>query len=281
THFVPRRHKDVFSVRVPKDFGDATLVWKLNAHGQAQQVVATLKPVWQIDRLRTTRGGNSEKVSSNLPPVVTLSTTGQTAGSATLALSATDDGLPKRRGETVGMTALWAKYRGPGDVTFSETQSKLADGRATTTATFSEPGEYILQAVVDDGSGESAGNFGYHCCWTNVQVKVMAKGAPVVSRRSQVDSPAAPTFAKDIAPIFQKSCQTCHHQGTSAPMSLVTYDEVRPWARSIRQRVASRDMPPWHLDKTVGIRHYKNDRSLNDDEIATVVRWVDSGAPQG
>ena len=59
------------------------------------------------------------------------------------------------------------------------------------------------------------------------------------------------------------------------------YDEVRPWARSIRQRVANRDMPPWHLDKTVGIRHYKNDRSLNDDEIATITRWVDSGAPQG
>ena len=64
-------------------------------------------------------------------------------------------------------------------------------------------------------------------------------------------------------------------------MSLVSYDEVRPWARSIRQRVANREMPPWHLDKTVGIRHYKNDRSLSDDEIATVVRWVDAGAPQG
>src|SRR5438128_11899489 len=85
THFVPRRHKDVFSVRVPKDFGDQTLVWKLNAHGQAQQVVATLKPVWQIDRLRTTRGGNSENVSSNLPPVVTLSTASQAGATATFA----------------------------------------------------------------------------------------------------------------------------------------------------------------------------------------------------
>src|SRR5580765_682383 len=80
THFVPRRHKDVFSVKVPKDFGDNTLIWKLNAHGQAQQVVATLKPVWQIDRLRTTRGGNSENVSSNLPPVVEVK-----AADATLA----------------------------------------------------------------------------------------------------------------------------------------------------------------------------------------------------
>src|SRR2546430_4232108 len=96
THFVTRRHKDVFKVTVPKDFGDQTLVWKLNAHGQAQQVVATLKPVWQIDRLRTTRGGNSEKVSSNLPPDVTLTTTSHTDMAATLAVSATDDGLPKR-----------------------------------------------------------------------------------------------------------------------------------------------------------------------------------------
>ncbi len=89
------------------------------------------------------------------------------------------------------------------------------------------------------------------------------------------------TFTKDIAPIFQKSCQGCHHVGTSAPMSLVTYNEARPWAKSIKERVATRDMPPWHLDKTVGIRKYKNDRSLSDAEIATVVRWVDAGAPQG
>jgi hypothetical protein len=89
------------------------------------------------------------------------------------------------------------------------------------------------------------------------------------------------TFTKDIAPIFQRSCQSCHHAGTSAPMPLETYAEARPWAKSIKERVTRRDMPPWHLDKTVGIRHYKNDRSLSDAEIAMVARWVDSGAPQG
>jgi hypothetical protein len=89
------------------------------------------------------------------------------------------------------------------------------------------------------------------------------------------------TFTKDVAPIFERSCQSCHHAGTSAPMSLETYEQARPWARSIKNRVAQRDMPPWHLDKTVGIRHYKNDRSLTDDEIATIVKWVDEGAPQG
>ena len=89
------------------------------------------------------------------------------------------------------------------------------------------------------------------------------------------------TFAKDVAPIFERSCQSCHHEGTSAPMPLVTYEQARPWAKSIKARVAQRDMPPWHLDKTVGIRHNKNDRSLTDEEIATIVKWVDAGAPQG
>jgi len=97
----------------------------------------------------------------------------------------------------------------------------------------------------------------------------------------KTDSARQVTFSKDVAPIFQKSCQSCHHEGTSAPMSLMTYAETRPWARSIKERVVRRDMPPWHLDKTVGIRQYKNDRSLSDDEIATIARWVDNGAPQG
>jgi len=281
THFIPRRHKDVFKVTVPKEFGDKTLVWKLNAHGQSQQVVATLKPVWQIDRLRTTRGGNSERISSNLPPEVNVLVSNKTDTTASLTVLAKDDGLPLRRGQPIGMTVLWAKYRGPGTVSFTDTQIKLVDGRATTTATFSEPGEYILQSVVDDGSGESAGNFGYHCCWTNTQARVVVKGGARPSNSLPAAVAGAPTFSKDIAPIFQKNCQTCHHQGTSAPMSLVRYEDVRPWARSIRQRVAARDMPPWHLDKTVGVRKYKNDRSLSDDEIATIVKWVDTGAPQG
>ncbi len=91
----------------------------------------------------------------------------------------------------------------------------------------------------------------------------------------------APTFAKDVAPILQRSCQTCHRVGQLAPMSLVTYEEVRPWARAIRARVVAREMPPWHLDKTIGIQQFKNDRSLSDEEIATIARWVDNGAPLG
>ena len=64
-------------------------------------------------------------------------------------------------------------------------------------------------------------------------------------------------------------------------MSLVTFAEARPWARSIKARVADRQMPPWQIDKTVGIQKFKNDRSLTDEQIETIVRWVDAGAPQG
>src|ERR1700679_2161220 len=67
------------------------------------------------------------------------------------------------------------------------------------------------------------------------------------------------TFAKDIAPIFQEKCQDCHRKGAMAPMSLITYEEARPWAKSIRQRVVTKQMPPWHIDQTVGVRHFKND----------------------
>src|SRR5262249_18587204 len=192
-------------------------------------------------------------------------------GELTLAVSATDDGLPKRRGEPVGMTVMWQKYRGPGAVTFTEPQASLPGGKSSTVVTFTEPGDYVLQAVVDDGSGRASGNFGYHCCWTNVQVQVTVKGQAHASATSTSAAPI--TFAKDIVPIFQAKCQACHHPGTSAPMSLMTYDEVRPWARAIQQRVASRAMPPWHLDKTVGIRQDKNDRSLTDAEISNVVAW--------
>ena len=90
-----------------------------------------------------------------------------------------------------------------------------------------------------------------------------------------------PTFAKDVAPIFQEKCQNCHRQGAMAPMSLVTYEEVRPWAKSIRQRVATRQMPPWHLDPTVGIQKFANDISLSSSQISTITRWVDAGAPLG
>ena len=90
-----------------------------------------------------------------------------------------------------------------------------------------------------------------------------------------------PTFTRDIAPIFQEKCEVCHRPGNIGPMSLVTYEEVRPWVRSIKTRVAGQEMPPWHLDKGVGIQKFINDRSLSETQIETIVRWVDAAAPRG
>ena len=98
---------------------------------------------------------------------------------------------------------------------------------------------------------------------------------------AQAASPQEPTFASDVAPILYRSCVKCHRTGQIAPMSLISYQEVRPWARSIRNKVETRAMPPWHLDRRIGIQDFKNDPSLSDTEIATILRWVDSGAPQG
>ncbi len=89
------------------------------------------------------------------------------------------------------------------------------------------------------------------------------------------------TFTRDVAPILQASCQECHHAGAMAPMSLVSYEETRPWAKSIKQRVVTRQMPPWHIDMTVGVTQFKNDMSLTQKQIDTIVQWVDSGAPMG
>jgi len=93
--------------------------------------------------------------------------------------------------------------------------------------------------------------------------------------------PNQPTFAKDVAPILQKTCQTCHRPGNIAPMSLLTYQDVRPWARAIKQQVVQRNMPPWYIDRAVGINKFKNDPSLSDREIETISKWVDAGAILG
>ena len=107
---------------------------------------------------------------------------------------------------------------------------------------------------------------------------VLAFTAPALA----ADTPAKPaTFSRDVAPILQAKCQECHQPNSIAPMSLITYQEVRPWARSIKERVATRQMPPWHIDRSVGVQHFKNDMSLSDEQVDTIVRWVDEGAVQG
>jgi hypothetical protein len=109
---------------------------------------------------------------------------------------------------------------------------------------------------------------------------VLAAGL-LIPAAAAAQTPAAPTFSKDVAPILQKSCQSCHREGELAPMSLMTYQDARPWARSIKSRVQKREMPPWHVDKTIGIQKFKDDPSLSDGEIETIAKWVDAGAPQG
>jgi mono/diheme cytochrome c family protein len=89
------------------------------------------------------------------------------------------------------------------------------------------------------------------------------------------------TFTRDVAPILQRSCQSCHRPNSMAPMSFLTYQDVRPWARAIKTKVTAREMPPWYIDRTVGINKFNNDPSLSDNEIATLAAWVDGGAVQG
>ncbi len=116
-------------------------------------------------------------------------------------------------------------------------------------------------------------------------LSVLAAGAVLMAGDTSTTTPTqvdkVPTFTKDIAPILQAHCQECHRPGQIAPMSLITYQQVRPYARAIRERVVKHTMPPWFLDKTVGIKHFENDNSLSDQQIATIAKWVDDGAPLG
>src|SRR5262245_37467736 len=93
-------------------------------------------------------------------------------------------------------------------------------------------------------------------------------------------SAQTPTFNQDVARILNARCVTCHRPGEAAPMSLVTYDDARPWVRSIRARVAAREMPPWFADPRFG-RPFVNDPRLTDAEVQAIVSWVDGGAPRG
>jgi hypothetical protein len=89
------------------------------------------------------------------------------------------------------------------------------------------------------------------------------------------------TYAKHVAPILQKKCQVCHQPGSIAPMSLLTYEDAKDNLAEMKARVSAREMPPWHIDRSVGIQRFKNDGGLTDAEIATIIKWIDTGAPMG
>ena len=118
--------------------------------------------------------------------------------------------------------------------------------------------------------------------WFVVSAAVMAMSAMVPSPAAGADEV---TFTRDIAPLLQRSCQKCHRPDAVAPMTLITYEDVRPYARSMKFRTSLRDkpgvMPPWYIEKDIGIQDFKSDPSLSEEEIAMIAEWADRGAPRG
>ena len=188
THLLPRRHTGVFTVVVPADFGDRILTWSLTAAGETFAVPGHLRPEWRIDALE-------EVTSGNRPPELSFDVAGGelrigqgpggvrrslTAGSGapmTLTIRMRDDRVQKQslQGRPTRMGLAWSKYRGPGAVDIAEPSPEIAeDGRATTSVTFSEPGDYVLRALAWDDSGGQGAIMagGFQCCWTNAYVNV-------------------------------------------------------------------------------------------------------------
>jgi hypothetical protein len=195
THFLPGRQWGAFTVTVPKDFGSNKVTWSITANGSTTQIPAGLNPLYELAPFQDATG--------NTPPWVGFSQTGPFAKGPRIVVAnmstpaatpmplttwVADDavrppGAPQNRLPPVTIT--WSKYRGPGAVTFLTARAGAAKadftapsgavfaGKADTTATFSEPGEYILRVVGNDWSGEGGG--GFQCCWTNAQIKVTVK----------------------------------------------------------------------------------------------------------
>lgn len=195
THFFTRRQWGIFTVTVPKDFGDKKLTWTLTANGKTTEIPGDLNPLWILSPFKDANG--------NTPPFISFSETGpfvQGPRGESIALSTTlpdpvtlpvwvaDDAsvIPgATRPKTPPVSVSWSKFRGPGAVTFAKEKpavetadfkgpaSTVFSGKAATTASFSEPGEYVLRVVANDWSGE--GGRGFQCCWTNAEVKVSVK----------------------------------------------------------------------------------------------------------
>jgi hypothetical protein len=188
SRFYTKRHWGVFAVRVPADFGDRKVVWTVRIRGEVYAIAGSLKPDWQIDALEGEAG------SGNTPPALKFSeagpegsgpggvTSGPVRATVGVALPVTvwvtDDGnsfgsIASDGRTKVPVTLAWFKHQGPGDVTFSAPTAKLTPtgGKATTTATFSEPGEYVIRVRANDASGVVPAGHA-QCCWTNGFVRV-------------------------------------------------------------------------------------------------------------
>jgi hypothetical protein len=192
THFLPSRQWGLFTVTVPKDFGKEQVRWTLSINGQTTVIPAGLDPLWEVEPFQdatentppTIRFEDGVSVQGPKPATAMLSaTTGQPLA---LAVSVSDDAklVPGMQPpKTPAAVLTWSKYRGPGKVTFANPRPAVEkveapagaafNGKATTTATFSEPGEYMLYLVANDWTGK--GGRGFQCCWTNALVKVTVK----------------------------------------------------------------------------------------------------------
>ena len=185
THFLVNRQKLVFAVVVPRDFGDQTLIWTLVSHGRTETVPGKLSPILQIATRKDDR--NAAPVV-NLGPEQTIALQQPATLDATVtsgrdeAESQERSARSRRGGGSSRLTIKWTKYRGPGRVTFADPAPPVKDGRAETTATFSEPGVYVLHVLADEGSrgdaAQSGGIPGFLCCWTNAQLRITVKQAP-------------------------------------------------------------------------------------------------------
>src|SRR5262249_36544100 len=111
-----------------------------------------------------------------------------------------------------------------------------------------------------------------------LMMRVLA-GLSFVVAATAADLTPTVTFNKDVLPILQKNCQTCHRPGQVARMSLLSYKDARPWAKAIKTQVTMRTMPPWFADPKYG--HFTNDRSLKQSEIDTLAKWADTGTAEG
>ena len=187
THFLAGRQWGLFVIKVPGDFGSNKLTWTLTANGKTTTIPASLHPDYEISPLKEEAVGNTPPVlrfdpqgpSVQGPMGLTVERAATLANPLALSVWVTDDGKftsssgarPKRA--VAPITLRWTKYRGPGTVTFANARPAVVNGSATTTAKFSEPGDYVLHILVNDTSGDGGG--GFQCCWTNGEVKVAVK----------------------------------------------------------------------------------------------------------
>lgn len=195
THFLTRRRWGMFTITVPKDFGGKKLTWTLVANGKTTQVPVGLDPLWELNPFKD--------ASDNTPPFIgfaqagpfvngprgqTQPLSGTASNPVPLNVWVADDAsvIPgQTRPRTPAITLTWSKYRGPGDVTFTNERPAIENaelkgmekaafsGKASTTATFSQPGEYVLNVLANDWTGD--GGRGFQCCWSNAKVKVSIK----------------------------------------------------------------------------------------------------------